>query len=382
MKNNKTIFKSFLQGGFECTYAKTLDEERMDILSATKHDEYCINDYRLLKDLDIYTVREGLSWFQIHESKNRFNFSKFEKILKIGKEENMQQIWDLNHFDFPEFLDPFSEDFIKNFVEYSKRAVEVIRKYIDTTIFIVPINEISFFSWVSADIGGWAPYKINEGVKFKKQLVKASIAAMNALWNIDKNIRFIQVDPILRRVVNPDMEISKEMEIDFFNKKFEAWDMLVGKSYPELGGEPKYLDICGVNYYYYNQQYIVKSITSEVTYPIMDWDDKNRISFKDMLNEVYNRYNRPILITETGAWGDLRVKWWKRTFKEVVQAINFNIPILGMCSYPIIDRRDWTDKHLTNSGFWDFKEDDSKLTRFPDNKTIDIIKELKQTYML
>ena len=34
---------------------------------------------------------------------------------------------------------------------------------------------------------------------------------------------------------------------------FEAWDMLSGRVQPELGGDERYLDVIGVNYYDRNQ---------------------------------------------------------------------------------------------------------------------------------
>jgi hypothetical protein len=36
-------------------------------------------------------------------------------------------------------------------------------------------------------------------------------------------------------------------------EQFCAWDMLCGKREPELGGDPAYMDVVGVNYYQTNQ---------------------------------------------------------------------------------------------------------------------------------
>ena len=36
--------------------------------------------------------------------------------------------------------------------------------------------------------------------------------------------------------------------------QYQAWDMLVGRMWPQIGGDPKYLDVVGVNFYYNNQR--------------------------------------------------------------------------------------------------------------------------------
>ncbi|MFO0703221.1 MAG: hypothetical protein U0525_00675 [Patescibacteria group bacterium] len=92
------------------------------MLTATKHDKYCRDDYKMVKNIGIKTVREGLSWSEIDKGRGVYRFERFEKMMKVAKEENVQQIWDLNHFDFPSYLDPFSKNFIIKFAEYARGA--------------------------------------------------------------------------------------------------------------------------------------------------------------------------------------------------------------------------------------------------------------------
>jgi beta-glucosidase/6-phospho-beta-glucosidase/beta-galactosidase len=367
-------FRSFMWAGFECTYARVANGKRLDILHETRHDEYCRIDYNLIKDLGIYTAREGLSWSEIDKG-SHYDFSRFEKMMEIGNEEGIEQIWDLNHFDYPEDLDPFSLEFIERFARYAAEAIQVIRKYIAGTIYIAPINEISFFSLIGGDNGNWAPYATGRGFELKKQLVKASIKAMDAIWAVEPNVRFIQVDPIFYRTAKrPFTDTTLKIAREFKEIKFQAWDMLCGKLCPELGGHPKYLDILGANYYYYNQEWVIPDLENGFTYKTIPWFSKHRISVAKMLNEVYTRYRRPIVTTETGGWGDLRKIWWKRTFKQIDEALDSGLPVYGICSYPIVDRRDWDHGHLTNSGFWDFADDDPTCIRIPHPNTIEIVK--------
>ncbi len=369
------MFKSFVWGGFECCFAETEPGKRMDLLAATKHDIYCREDYKLLKNLRIYTVREGLAWSQIDKGRGEYDFSRFETMMHIGKEEEIEQIWDLNHFDYPNYLDPFSAQFVTAFGEYAKKAMAVIRKYNSGTIYICPVNEISFWSLIGADWGKWAPFAKNKGYEFKKQLVEAAITAMDAIWSVDKNVRFIHVDPIMRRVPkNPLSLKQKEIAAGFIDAKFQAWDMLSGKLEPELGGGKQYLDILGANYYIYNQEWVVENKrTGEIKYESIPWRGKGRVGIGEMMKEMYERYKRPMVVSETGAWGILRPRWWRKTLLETKEAVS-QLPIYGVCAYPAIDRPDWDDGHLTNSGLWDFLSDDLELKRVPHDKTIKLIK--------
>jgi beta-glucosidase/6-phospho-beta-glucosidase/beta-galactosidase len=376
MNDEKPQFKSFLWGGFECAAPIIETRKRIDILSLTKHDTCPQADYRLLKEIGIHTVREGFTWSSIDKGKGEYDFGRFKKILEAGKEENIQQVWDLNHFDYPEYLDLFSDEFPKVFARYAEACIRVIKKYQQGQIYIVPFNEISFFTYMGATIGLWAPHQVTRGFQLKRQCVKASIAAMEAIWKIDKDVRFIQVDPLFYRVPKaPATEVMRTLAETFKHIKFQTFDMLAGKLEPELGGQPKYLDILGANYYQYNQEWVTGDDPLDSSCrELMPFNSKSRVLLATLLKEMYDRYKRPIVITETGSVGEDRERWWKRLFSEVDDSIEKSLPVLGVCAYPVIDRPDWQDFHLTNSGLWDFKDGDKTCTRHPHKQLLEMFK--------
>ncbi len=369
-------FQSFIMTGYECTAAQTEIRERLDMLKATRHDEYCRIDYTLAKELGVTTVREGLSWHFIDRG-GTYDFSRYEHMLRIGSEEGVEQIWDLNHFDFPGHLDPFSEKFVDSFVEYALRAWEMLRKHIPGTLYIVPVNEISFFSWIGADRGVWAPYKTGRenGFRFKQQLVRAAIAAMRAIWKEDRGVRFIHTDPFMRRVaIEPALSHAKAHAHDFNEiVRFEAWDMISGRTFPELGGSPELLDIVGINYYFHNQEKVLSRPDGSLGHEAMEWDSRLRVSFADMVKLAVERYGRPVLVSETGSFGDLRYKWWKRLLSEVEEAFSQGLPLCGVCAYPAVDRPDTVNFLFRQSGLWDFEDNDPACIRIPHRRTLRVI---------
>lgn len=381
------VFSSFMMAGYECTYALAENKRRLDLLAATKHDEYCEEDYRLIKDVGMRTVREGLSWNQIDKGNSVYDFSRFEKIMQMGKKENIQQIWDLNHFDYPEYLDPFSEDFVTQFGKYAAEAIKVIQRYQKNPLYIVPLNEISFFAWIGADMGWWAPYKKGRqnGFRLKSQLVKANIAAMEAIWQLNPEVRFIQVDPFMRRLATEPATRTAKKHVQEFNDivRFEAWDMLCGKAHPEIGGDPKYLDIIGVNYYVHNQEWVIsekENGKNKIRHQMMDWDSSDRVPFWKMLEDIYQRYGRPMIVSETGSYGELRYRWWERVLKEIDEGLKEGLPICGVCSYPTVDRPESAGFLLPNSGIWDFEAEDLACRRVPHPHTIEVIRQFAQQH--
>ena len=377
MENAAPHFATFFQAGFECTYALPKNGKRLHILSASRHDVCQPDDYRLILDLGIRTVREGFSWSEIDKGNGEYDFSRFLPLLAVGKEMGIQQIWDLNHFDYPESLDFFSEDFPRRFAAYALRVHEVLRRFVEGTLYIVPINEISYFSWIAGAEGQWAPFARGRGMDCKRQLVRASLAAMQAIWLRDRDVRFIHPDPAMyRRALDENDPVAVGIARDFLRARFEAWDMLAGKVEPELGGEPVYLDIIGVNYYYNNQEWVIRDTNNPGAYASwgMHWQSPERISFAQLLYEIHERYQRPMVVTETGSHGDLRERWWIRTLSEIDDALQ-TLPLYGICAYPVIDYPDWHGHHLTNSGFWDFETGDKACRRIPHAASIAIVKE-------
>ena len=88
----------------------------------------------------------------------------------------------------------------------------------------------------------------------------------------------------------------------------------------------QYLDIVGVNFYSDNQWF-----HGGPTIPFGHHDYR---PLADLLSEVYERYQRPLLISETGAEGSARAAWLHYVCGEVRAAMAAGVPVLGCASTP------------------------------------------------
>jgi hypothetical protein len=96
------------------------------------------------------------------------------------------------------------------------------------------------------------------------------------------------------------------------------------------------------------------------------FDDPRRKPFREMLIDTARRYpGHPILIAETGCWGDLRVPWLRMITEECDAAISAGVPLMGVCLYPLIDMTEWHAGHWMKFGVWDVEEVDGRYQRRP-----------------
>ena len=344
-----TLFRSFFQGGFESATHINRHGQRLDMIAATQHDRHVVGDYALLRAHGLRTARDAFRWPSIDQN-GQYNFASFAPMAEAAQREGVQVIWDLCHFGWPDGLDVFSPEFIQRFADFSRAAAQFIADMDDSVPFYVPVNEISFLSWAAGEEGFFHPYARHRGYELKCQLVRAAIAGMDAVRSVDSRARFLHVDPVIHVVAPRDRpELAQEAE-KYRLYQFESWDMLAGLSHPELGGRPDYLDIVGLNYYYSNQwEHHGERIL---------WDepphDERRIPFHHILAEAYARFGRPMLVSETGHFGVGRAAWLSEIAMEVGIARAKNIPVEGICLYPIIDRPDWEDpNYWHHSALWD-----------------------------
>lgn len=347
----KTFFKSFMMGGFESACHINGQGRRLDMIGQTQHDIQAEQDYALVKSNGIRTVRDGVRWPLIERRSGVYDFSSLETMASAAQKEGMQVIWTLCHYGWPDDLDVFSPEFISRFAAFSKAVANFLKPYTDGVPLFTPVNEISYFCWVGGEVGTVHPYAKGRGYEMKKQLVRAALACMDAIWVESPKARFVHVEPLIYVAAppdRPDLQAAAKVENA---TQYEAFDMMAGRRHPELGGAEKYLDIVGCNFYHENQWfYFADYIPWNNGNPDPAWVPLHRL-----IEQVHQRYHRPIILSETSHFGGNRPAWMRMIRQEVQKVLAHEIPFLGVCIYPIIDRSDWeNDDHWHNSGLWDY----------------------------
>jgi hypothetical protein len=356
-------FQSFWMGGFECTDQLNKHGDRVDLINTTHHLSRLASDYEQLKQFGITTVREGIRWSHVEKQPYVYDFSVVQMMLQQGKAAGIQQIWDICHFGYPDDMQPLHPHFTQRFVGVCRAFVEFYRSVDPTgTLIVTPINEVGYISWLGGEEAGTTPYLTGKGWTVKYALMRAYIAGIKAMKAIDPTIRIMTTEPIVN-IVPPLAATEADIQeaAAAHQYQFQSLDILAGHLCPELGGSPDLLDLLGFNFYY-NNQWVV-GYNEFLPWLNEDPDPRWR-PLSQLLAEAYERYQKPILLTETSHPGEDRPLWIDFIAKECRLVLDKGIPFWGICLYPIIDRPDWDNlTYWHQSGLWDevFSEDGTSV---------------------
>jgi beta-glucosidase/6-phospho-beta-glucosidase/beta-galactosidase len=326
---------------------------RVDVIDATRHDHFAALDYARLSATGMQTARDGLRWPLIERIPGTYDFSSAATQVSGSRAAGVEVIWDLLHYGVPDHIDVFSPDFPARFAAFARSCATFLMAGHVGPLWLCPINEISFFSWGGGEVAYLPPFVRGQGDRLKRALVQAAIAGIDAVRAVVPDARFIHAEPLIEVSVHPDRPHEQEDAHMIQDSQFEALDMLAGRISPELGGHPRYVDVIGVNYYPYNQwhhhpdhqQRTVVPHTSVVYRPL-----------RQLLAEVAARYERPLLITETGAEDEDRAPWFAMVAWEALAAREAGVPVHGVCLYPVVNHPGWDDDRHCRNGLWDYPD--------------------------
>lgn len=360
-------FPSFFIGGFESSTAILSDGRRLDLVTASQHDRQLESDYELLLGAGIRTVRESVRWPMVDRG-GRLFLSGVRRMARSLHYRGMLPIWDLMHYGFPDGVDPYSATFVERFARYAAGVARVIAAESAEPGWYTPINEISFMSHAAGDIGLFYPFSHGRGWDIKLQLIRAAVAAMEAIREVDPQARFVHVDPLIHLV--PQRPGDEEAErVRDFNERivFEGWRMLQGSVMPELGGRPDFLNVAGMNVYRLCQWELDREGS------FLEPGDPRWTPISQMLVDAWQRLGCPLIIGETGELGPDRAAWLRYLLAEVETARAAGVPLLGVCWYPIVGAPDWYDPTTVfTGGWWDSVPKGRRLERVPYAPTLAI----------
>lgn len=336
------VFRTFWQGGFECSTQRRRDGHRVDVQAANGHDAAAEADFTQLAGLGFRTCRSGLRWHKIEPQPGAFDFADFRAAVRAAQKTGTQVIWDVLHYGYPDDIDPWQPAFVDRFARFARRAAQTLRDMTDEVPFWCPVNEISFFSWGGGDVGYLNPFGHGRGLELKVQLARAAIAASHALREVDPRARLVACEPLISIRADSGHPHALHAAHRHHQAQFEACDFLMGRAWPQLGGSPDLVDVVGLNFYPPNQ-WILGQGPLHSSHPFYR-------PLGDLLTQAYARYGKPVFLAETGDEADARASWFSAVAKEVMRARSRGVPVEGVCLYPVADHIGWDDERICPNG--------------------------------
>lgn len=338
------LFSSFYQGSFACSTACRTPGKRADLMISSGHDTLLEKDYALLASHQILTARDGARWYLIESQPGEYHWDSFLPQLKAAEKYGIEMIWELAHFGWPDGLDIWQPEFVDRFSAFARALARLMREEGHTRPFITPMNQISFWSWAGAEIAWFNPFVTGRGRELKRQLTRASIAAMHAMREELPGVRFVLTDPLVNVAASGYSIAARLQAQQQHQAQYEVWDWLAGRSEPELGGAEDLLDIMGLTWYPDNQ-WFHNGDPLEPHHP--DYRPLNVL-----LQEVWQRYQRPLLIAETGADAGQSQTWLNLVSQEGDLALKAGVQLEGISLYPVVDYPAWDDDRRLPAGLF------------------------------
>lgn len=349
MTPHSRLFPSFFLGGFECSTHRRHDGRRLDLIDATRHDELAAQDYALLRSIGLDAARDGARWHLIESENHRFDWRSIELQLRAARESGITVIWDVWHYGWPDSIDIWSGEFVHRFARFAREMARVVKNETDGPHWFAPVNEASFFAFAGGTKGFFAPYAQDRGEELKIQLARASVAACAAIREEIPDARLLHTDPLIRVHAHPERPYE-EWEADGYNEaQFDVWRMIGGLRNEEIGGAGEFLDVLGANYYVHNQWFHPGGHGSMIppSHP-------RHIRLRYLFREMWEKFERPILLAETGIEGDARAAWLRYIAQESRATLQMGVPLGGVCLYPICNHPGWDDERHCLNGLFDY----------------------------
>ena len=336
-------FDSFFMAGFECSSHRRRDGVRLDLISATSHDRHVRQDYAACKKLGLTTLRDGLRWHRIEKSPGQYDWSSWLPMLEAAHEVGVQVIWDLFHYGSPDCVDEGAEDFPQRFTEFAIAALELQESVTGKPPLICPLNEINFHAW-AIDEGYFPRVGPEQKGWFKRHLVRTAIETTRAIKQRWPGATVIWAEPLIHIAPHNRRRETVRRAKQNLQGMYEAYDWIMGKAQPELGGDPSLVDLVGLNFYPHNQWY-----RKGPTIPMGHHEYR---PLADMLVEMAERYEKPIMLSETGAEGSAKASWLHYVCGEVREAMSRGTDIRGICWYPITAYPGWDNSRHAETGLF------------------------------
>jgi beta-glucosidase/6-phospho-beta-glucosidase/beta-galactosidase len=355
--------KDFLwAAGIENTFVPQVrpGHRSLDEYELMGHYEHWREDLSLATQLGLKAMRWGVPWYKVEPERGRFDWSWTDQVIPFMVEElGILPIIDLMHYGCPFWL---KKEFASK--EYPERvavyAAAFAERYKGLISWYTPLNEPIINALMCGMRGLWAPYlKGDNGyIRIMLQLARGIIRTVKALKEIDPSFVMVHVEATgLTRTVRQDLaSLAREEQF----RGFLCYDLVSGRlthdhllfswlvrngaspdALDEIARNPIHIDVVGLNFY---PQWSTK---------LMYIDSRGRLAFsetepegdgfKELIKTYHERYNVPVMITETSAVGsdEVRQRWLQSSLSMIKDLRKEGVPVIGYTWFPLFTMIDW-----------------------------------------
>jgi beta-glucosidase/6-phospho-beta-glucosidase/beta-galactosidase len=349
-------------GGIEDTFVpQTRTGHRaLDEYQLIGHYEHWREDLALARELGLRALRWGVPWYRVEPQPGEFDWRWIDEVLPYMVEElGITPIIDLMHYGCPfwlhkEFANPDYPRMVARYAaEFANRYKGLIRWY-------TPLNEPVINALMCGLRGLWPPYLRGDRgyLRIMLQLAKGIINTVEAIKGIDPDALMVHVEATgMTRTAREDLAA---LAVEDQHRGYICYDLITGRITPQhplfpwlvrngvspfdlerLADRRIALDVVGMNFY---PQWSTKQLfidqKGRLAYRNIDQDGAG---FASLIEDYYRRYEAPIMITETSAFGleEVRTRWLEASVVAIKNLRSKGVPVIGYTWFPLITMIDW-----------------------------------------
>ena len=324
------------------------------------HYKHWREDIGLASRLGLKSMRWGVPWYKVEPEPGKFDWSWTDEVIPFMVEDlKILPIIDLMHYGCPMWMKKefASKDYPQRVAAYSAAFAE---RYKGLIKWYTPLNEPIINALMCGMRGLWPPYlKGDKGyIRIMLQLARGIIRTVQAIKQIDPDSIMVHVEATgLTRTMREDLaSLAREEQF----RGYLCYDLVSGRlthdhllfswlvrngaspdALDEIGRNPIHIDVVGLNFY---PQWSTK---------LMYIDSRGRLAFsetepegdgfKELIRHYHERYNVPVMITETSAVGsdEVRQRWLKSSLSMIKDLRQEGVPVIGYTWFPLFTMIDW-----------------------------------------
>ena len=307
---------------------------------ATDHYRRYKEDFDLLEDMNMNAFRFSIEWSRIEPEEGVWNpeaIAHYKEYIRELKRRDIEPVATLLHFTLPVWFAEKGGFLKKSNIKYFTRYVAKVMTELETELGkIITINEPEVYAAISYYTQMWPPAERNL-YHMWRVAVNQMTAHKRAAKHIHKKSRRYKVS-------------MAKHSIYFYPGGTSTWGKIKTKLFQYfeddylLGMVMKHCDFIAVNYYQSMHVYGHHSHILQAPHNDLDWVLAPE-DIQHVLERLYKKYKKPILITENGvadAKDVYRKDWIKKTIVAMQAAMKNGVKLQGYLHWSLTDNFEWS----------------------------------------
>lgn len=324
------------------------------------HYQHWREDISLACELGLNALRWGVPWYRVEPFPGEFDWRWTDKVLPfIVNDCGVTPIIDLMHYGCPfwmykEFINTEYPRAVARYAsEFAKRYKGLIRWY-------TPFNEPMINALMCGLRALWPPYLRGDRgyIRILLQTIKGILNTVESILEADPEAMMVHVEAAgLTRAAREDLEVLAHEDR---RRGYISYDLLTGRVTPEhplftwlvrngavaddlieIARRKLSPDVLGLNFYpQWSTKQIYLNHKGRISYRNIEQDGAG---FADLIRDYYERYQIPVMVTETSAVGppEVRSHWLETSLLAIKHLRGQGVPVYGYTWFPMFTMIDW-----------------------------------------